>query len=57
MASRNPAAFLAQRAEETKDEAERSRLQRVAEKLRAGDIAVSTTGGLTGAAIRALLGL
>lgn len=57
MASRNPAAFLAQRADETDDEAERSRLQRVAEKLRAGDIAVSATGGLTGAAIRALLGL
>lgn len=57
MASKNPAAFLAQRAEEVEDEEEQSRLRRMAEKLRAGDVAVSTVGGLTGAAIRALLGL
>lgn len=57
MASKNPAAFLAQRADEVEDEAERSRLRRMAEKFRAGDVAVSTVGGVTGAAIRALLGL
>jgi hypothetical protein len=57
MASRNPAAFLAQRADEVEDEEKRSRLRRMAQKLRAGDIAVSTAGGLTGAAIRAVLGL
>ncbi len=57
MASKNPAAFLAQRADEVEDETERSRLRRMAEKFRAGDVAVSTIGGVTGAAIRTLLGL
>jgi len=56
MASKNPAVFLAQRAEEVEDEAERSRLRRMAEKFRAGDVVVGTVGGLTGAVIRALLG-
>jgi len=56
-ASKNPAAFLAQRADEIEDEGERSRLRRIAEKFRTGDVAVSTAGGLTGAAIRAVLGL
>jgi hypothetical protein len=56
-ASRNPAALLAQHADETEDEAERSRLRRLAERFRAGDVAVGTAGGVTGAAIRALLGL
>jgi hypothetical protein len=57
MASRNPAAYLAQRADQIEDEEERSRLRRMAEKFRAGDVTVSTVGGLTGAAIRAVLGL
>jgi hypothetical protein len=57
MASKNPSAFLAQRADEVEDEEERSRLRRMAEKFRAGDVAVSTAGGLTGAVIRAVLGL
>lgn len=57
MASKNPAALLVQRADEVADEEERSRLRRVAERFRAGDVAVSTVGGVTGAAIRALLGL
>jgi hypothetical protein len=57
MASHNPAVFLAQRADEIEDEEERSRLRRMAEKFRAGDVAVSAVGGLTGAAIRAALGL
>jgi hypothetical protein len=56
-ASGNPAAFLAQRADELDDEDERSRLRRMAKQLRAGDVAVSASGGLTGAAIRAMLGL
>lgn len=57
MASKNAAAFLAQRADEIEDEEERSRLQRMAAKFRAGDVAVSALGGVTGAAIRAVLGL
>jgi hypothetical protein len=57
MASKNPAAFLAQRAEEIEDAEERSRLRRMAEKFRAGDIGVSVVVGLTGAAIRTALGL
>lgn len=57
MASKNPAAFLAQRAEEIEDTEEQSRLRAMAEKFRAGDIAVSVAGGLTGAAIRTALGL
>ncbi len=57
MASKNPAAFLAQRADEVEDEEERSRLRRMAEKFRAGDVAISAIGGVTGAAIRAVLGL
>lgn len=57
MASENAAAFLAQRADEVEDEEDRSRLQRMAAKFRAGDVAVSALGGLTGAAIRAVLGL
>ena len=56
MASKNQAGFLAQRADEVADEEERSRLRRMAEKFRAGDVAVSAAGGLTGAAIRAALG-
>src|SRR5215204_3299148 len=55
--AKNPAAFLAQRADEVEDEEERSRLRRIAEKFRAGDYAGSPVGGLTGAAIRAGLGL
>jgi hypothetical protein len=57
MASKNQAAFLAQRADEVDDDEERSRLRRMAEKFRAGDVAVSAAGGLTGAAIRTALGL
>jgi hypothetical protein len=57
MASKNPAAFLAQRTEEIEDAEEQSRLRRTAERFRAGDIAVSVAAGLTGAAIRAALGL
>jgi hypothetical protein len=57
MASRNPAAFLAQRADEIEDETERSRLHQLAEKSRAGDVAVSVLGGVTAAAIRGVLGL
>lgn len=57
MASRNPAAFLAQRADEIEDEAERSRLRGLAQKFRAGDVAVGALGGVTAAAIRAALGL
>jgi hypothetical protein len=56
-AVRNPATFLSQRADQTEDEEERSRLRRWVEKFRAGDIAVGAAGGLTGAAIRAALGL
>lgn len=56
MAVRNPAALLNQRAEQTEDEVERSRLRGWIEKIRAGDVAVSATSGLTVAAIRALLG-
>jgi hypothetical protein len=56
MAVKNPAALLSQRAEQTEDEEERSRLRSWIEKIRAGDIAVSATSGLTIAAIRALLG-
>lgn len=56
-ASRNPAVFLSQRADETRDEAEQSRLRRAAEKLRVGDVAVGAAGGLSSAAIRILLGL
>lgn len=55
-AVRNPAALLSERAEQTEDEAERSRLRGWTERIRAGDVAVSATGGLTVAAIRALLG-
>lgn len=57
MAVRNPATFLSQRADQTEDEEERSRLRRWAEEFRAGDVAVGAAGGLTGAVIRALLGL
>jgi hypothetical protein len=57
LASHNPAGFLDGRAEEAANPEERSRLKGLAEKLRAGDIAVSTAGGLTGAALRALIGL
>ncbi len=56
-AVRNPAAFLSQRADQTEDEEERTRLRRWVEKFRAGDVAVGVAGGLTGAAIRAALGL
>jgi hypothetical protein len=56
MAVDNPAALLNERAEQTEDEAERSRLRDWTEKIRAGDVAVSATSGLTIAAIRALLG-
>jgi hypothetical protein len=56
-AVRNPATFLSQRADQTDDEEERSRLRRWVEKFRAGDVAVGAAGGLTGAAIRAALGL
>jgi hypothetical protein len=56
MAVNNPAALLSERAEQTEDEEERSRLRSWTEKIRAGDIAVSATSGLTIAAIRALLG-
>jgi hypothetical protein len=56
MAVDNPAALLSERAEQTEDEAERSRLRAWTEKIRAGDVAVSATSGLTIAAIRALLG-
>jgi hypothetical protein len=56
MAVNNPAALLSERAEQTEDEEERSRLRSWTEKIRAGDIAVSATSGLTLAAIRALLG-
>jgi hypothetical protein len=56
-AVRNPATFLSQRAEQTEDEEERSRLRGWVEKFRAGDVAVGAAGGLTGAAIRATLGL
>lgn len=57
MAVRNPATFLSQRADQTEDEEERSRLRRWVEKFRAGDVAVGAAGGLTGAVIRTLLGL
>lgn len=57
MAAKDPAAFLSRRAEEVSDSEESSRLQRMAEKLRAGDLAVSVAGGVTGAAIRTALGL
>jgi hypothetical protein len=56
-AARNPAAFLSQRADETEDDQERSRLRSWAEKIRAGDVAVGTAGSLTGTAIRVALGL
>jgi hypothetical protein len=56
MAVDNPATLLNERAEQTEDEAERSRLRAWTEKIRAGDVAVSATSGLTIAAIRALLG-
>ena len=55
-AVKNPAALLSERAEQTEDEAERSRLRGWVEKIRADEIAVSATGGLAVAAIRALLG-
>jgi hypothetical protein len=57
LASKNPAAFLAQRADEVHDDEEQSRLRRMADKFRTGDVAVSAAGNLTGAAIRAVLGL
>jgi hypothetical protein len=56
-AARNPAAFLSQRADETEDDQERSRLRSWAEKFRAGDVAVGAAGSLTGTAIRVALGL
>jgi hypothetical protein len=56
MAVRNPAALLSQRADQTQDEEERSRLQHWVEKIRAGDVAVGAASGLTGAVVRALLG-
>jgi hypothetical protein len=56
MAVNNPAALLSERAEQTEDEEERSRLRGWTEKIRAGDITVSATSGLAIAAIRALLG-
>lgn len=56
-AARNPAAFLSQRADDTEDEEESSRLRRWAEKFRAGDVAVGVAGSLTGTAIRVALGL
>jgi hypothetical protein len=56
-AVKNPAALLSERAEQIQDEAERSRLRAWAEKIRAGEIAVSATSGVAVAAIRALLGL
>ncbi|MBS1862860.1 MAG: hypothetical protein JSS68_14245 [Actinobacteria bacterium] len=55
-AVKNPAALLSERAEQTQDEAERSRLRIWVEKIRAGEIAVSATSGVAVAAIRALLG-
>jgi hypothetical protein len=57
MAAKDPAAFLSRRAEEVEDAEEQSRLRRMAERFRAGDVAVSVAGGLTGAAIRTALGL
>jgi hypothetical protein len=51
------AGFLDRRATETTDEHEKSRLQQWAERVRAGDVAVGTAGGVTGALIRALIGL
>lgn len=56
-AARNPAAFLSQRADESEDEEEQSRLRSWAEKFRAGDVAVGVAGSLTGTAIRVALGL
>jgi hypothetical protein len=49
MASTSQAAYLAQRADEVEDEQERSRLREMAAKFRAGDVAVSVAGRLTGA--------
>lgn len=56
-AATDPAAFLAQTAESIEDEEERSRLRRLAEQIRAGDVAVGTATSLTSFAIRAVLGL
>lgn len=57
MASGDPATFLTQTAENIEDEDEKNRLRQLAEKVRTGDLAVATVGGVTGAVIRAILGL
>jgi len=49
--------YLERLARETDDEGEKSRLRRWAQRLRAGDIAVGTVAGASGAVIRALMGL
>jgi hypothetical protein len=51
------AGFLYKRSLDVEDEEEKSRLRRVAERVRAGDIAVGTVTGATSAVIRALMGL
>lgn len=57
MASRNPASFLTQKAEGIEDDEDRSRIRETAEKLRAGDIAVSAAGSFTGTVVRVILGI
>jgi hypothetical protein len=57
-AVKDAAGYLERLAREADDEAERSRLARWAERLRAGDVAVGTVAGsASGALIRALMGL
>lgn len=56
-AVKDASGYLDRLAEGVTDEREKSRLRRWAERLRAGDVAVGTAGGVTGALIRALIGL
>lgn len=56
-AVKDVASYLERVARETDDEGEKSRLQRWASRIRAGDVAVGAVGGTSGVLIRALLGL
>jgi hypothetical protein len=53
----DPAGLLDRRANQAEDELDGSRLRKWASRVRTGDIAVGAAGGITGAAIRALVGL
>lgn len=56
-ATKDVPGYLDRLASEARDENERSRLSRWAKRVRAGDVAVGTVAGTSGALIRALMGM